>query len=173
MNCNIINVIRVKCIIADITNVSINAVINAYNNIYDYIEYNEVHDIISMGTTLGVFSYDNDRINCIKGNYKTQLCNKYPDCTYGINCAFIHGYEELREVHREIPIAHRRPMLNDTKEKVNNISNHIIKMEEKLDKIVDKFDNKAFIEFIENIQNLNITEKEIPKKFPELCWYIS
>ena len=46
-------------------------------------------------------------------------------------------------------------------------------MEEKLDKIVDKFDNKAFIEFIENIQNLNITEKEIPKKFPELCWYIS
>ena len=71
----------------------------------------------------------------------------------------------------EVQIINAR--LQFIEKKVNNISNHIIKMEEKLDKIVDKFDNKAFIEFIENIQNLNITEKEIPKKFPEPCWYIS
>ena len=83
---------------------------------------------------------------------------------------FIENIENMNITKKEISKKFPEPCWY---KKVNNISNHIIKMEEKLDKIVDKFDNKAFIEFIENIQNLNITEKEIPKKFPELCWYIS
>tara|TARA_B100001013_G_scaffold201912_1_gene122322 strand:+ start:4420 stop:4923 length:504 start_codon:yes stop_codon:yes gene_type:complete len=83
---------------------------------------------------------------------------------------FIENIENMNITEKEISKKFPEPCWY---KKVNNISNHIIKMEEKLDKIVDKFDNKAFIEFIENIQNLNITEKEIPKKFPELCWYIS
>ena len=82
----------------------------------------------------------------------------------------IENIQNLNTTEKEIPKKIPEPCWY---KKVNNISNHIIKMEEKLDKIVDKFDNKAFIEFIENIQNLNITEKEIPKKFPEPCWYIS
>tara|TARA_B100000586_G_C20078195_1_gene414115 strand:- start:536 stop:871 length:336 start_codon:yes stop_codon:yes gene_type:complete len=57
--------------------------------------------------------------------------------------------------------------------KVNHISNYMIKIEEKLDKITDKLENKGFIKFIENIKNLNITEKEIHPKFPEPCSYIS
>ena len=171
MNCNIINVIRVKCIIADITNVSINAVINAYNNIYDYIEYNEVHDIISMGTTLGVFSYDNDRINCIKGNYKPQLCNKYPDCTYGINCAFIHGYEELREVHREIPIAHRRPMLNDNKRKRKyydniNANNKRQKILESIEHIVHLQD--ACLSMLKEVLDKRVSSKNKVREEGEL-----
>ena len=83
---------------------------------------------------------------------------------------FIENIENMNITEKEISKKFPEPCWY---KKVNNISNHIIKMEEKLDKIVDKFDNKAFIEFIENIQNLNITEKEIPKKFPEPCWYIS
>ena len=47
----------------------------------------------------------------VSGLYKTQLCEKYPNCPYGLKCQFAHGKEELR-----VPVRHKRIRKNVVKE---------------------------------------------------------